>query len=237
MLIKYSTARIRDITRDLEYDVSELISKSISAEEPVDVFALAGKSRAEISIFDERFLAELRNLPYKNFAAELLAKIAKDQLVVKMQLNPHRYRTLYDALNKLIDRYNVKLISAPDVIEQLVKIAQDVKKAVEEGKKLKMGESELAFYDLLSTKNSLFENYDQIREVAIQIVKDLGHYARVADWNSKEYLKAKIRSALKNTLMNAIDGRGSYSEIEKLSTEVLGHAESVYVIQNNESSH
>ena len=104
MVVKYSTARIRDITRDLEYEVSQLISRSISAEEPVDVFALVGKGRAEISILDEKFLDELRKLPYKNYVAEVLAKIAKDQLVVKKRFNPYRYRTLYELLTAQIDK-------------------------------------------------------------------------------------------------------------------------------------
>ena len=80
-----------------------------------------------------------------------------------------------------------------------------------------MTETELAFYDLLSTKEKLFENYTQIRDVAKKIVEELGPLTKVADWNRKEYLKARIRTALKNVLMKAIDGRGTYPEIEKLS--------------------
>jgi type I restriction enzyme R subunit len=231
MVVKYSTARIRDVTRDLEYEVSQLISRSISAEEPVDVFALAGKRRANISILDETLLDELTRLPYKNYAAEVLAKIAKDQLVVMMRRNPHRYRTLYEILTAQIDKYNVKLISAPEIIEQLVKIAADVRKKFDEGKKLNVTEAELAFYDLLSTNEKLFENYEQIRDVAKQIAKELGPLTKVADWNRKEYLKARIRTALKNVLMKAIDGRGTYPEIEKLSVEVMTHAESVYNVE------
>ena len=231
MVVKYSTARIRDITRDLEYEVSQLISRSISAEEPVDVFALFGKGRAEISILDEKFLDELRKLPYENYAAEVLAKIAKDQLVVQMRFNPYRYKTLYELLTVQIDKYNIKLISAPEIIEELAKIAEDLRKKIEEGKKLDVTETELAFYDLLSTKEKLFENYPQIREVAKRIVEELGPLTKVADWNRKEYLKARIRTALKNVLMSAIDGRGTYHEIEKLSVDVMAHAESMYNIE------
>jgi type I restriction enzyme R subunit len=234
MIVKYSTARVRDITRELEYEISQLISKSIAAEEPVDVFALVGKTRAEISIFDERFLSELQKMPYKNYAAELLAKIAKDQLIVRMKINPYRYKTLYEMLSKLIDQYNIKLISAPEVIEQLISIANDIKKKVEEGKKLDLSEQELGFYDMLTSRQSLFENLDQVKQVVREIVKELGYYTKVADWNRKEYLKAKIRTALKTVLMKAIDGRAEYPEIEKLSVEVLDHAETVYVLQHDE---
>jgi type I restriction enzyme R subunit len=234
MIVKYSTARLRDITRELEYEISQLISKSITAEEPVDVFALVGKTKAEISIFDERFLSELQKMPYKNYAAELLAKIAKDQLIVRMKINPYRYKTLYEMLSKLIDQYNIKLITAPEIIERLVNIANDIKKKVEEGKKLDLSEQELGFYDMLTSRQNLFENLGQIKQVAREIVKELGYYTKVADWNRKEYLKAKIRTALKTVLMKAIDGRAEYPEIEKLSVQVLGHAETVYVLQHDE---
>jgi type I restriction enzyme R subunit len=234
MIVKYSTARIRDITRELEYEINQLISKSISAEEPIDVFSLVGKTKAEISIFDERFLYELKNMPYKNYAAELLAKVAKDQLVVRMKINPYRYKTLYEILSKLIDQYNIKLITAPEIIEQLIDIANDIKKKVEEGKKLDLSEEELGFYDMLTSRQSLFENLNQIKQVAKEIVKEFGHYTKVADWNRKEYLKAKIRAALKTVLMKAIDGRAEYPEIENLSVEVLDHAETVYVLQHDE---
>lgn len=236
MVVKYSTAKVRDITRELEYEMSQLISKSISAEEPIDVFTLVGKNQAEISIFDEGFLSELQKMPYKNYAAELLAKIAKDELVVRMKINPYRYKTLYEMLSKLIDQYNIKLISAPEIIEQLVNIANDIKKKVEDGKRLNLSEEELGFYDMLTSHQSLFENLDQVKELARQIVKELGDYMKVADWNRKEYLKARIRTALNAVLMRAINGRAEYAQIKELSVEVLDHAQMVYVLQHDEKT-
>jgi len=228
MVVKYSTAKIRDISRDLEYEISHLISKSIAAEEPIDVFALMGKERPEISIFDEKFLAQFRDMQYKNYAADLLAKIIKDQLVVKMRTNPFRYRSLYEMLKKIIEKYNIKLIDSAEVIEELIKLANDIKKATEEGKKLNLSEEELAFYDLLSSKEKFFENYQEIEEVAKEIVKELGYYIKVADWNRKEYLKAKLRVALKKVLIKVVDGRVDYKEIDRLTMDVVSHAEVLY---------
>ena len=65
--------------------------------------------------------------------------------------------------------------------------------------------------------------------VAKEVVKELGYYVKVADWNKKDYIKAKIRTAVKNTLLRIIDGRVSYDAIKKLSDEILSHAEMVYV--------
>lgn len=228
MIIKYSTAKIKEIIRDLEYEMNYLISKSISSEEPVDVLYLKGKERPDISIFDEEFLAQFKSMKYKNYAAELLAKIIKDELVVRIRKNPFRYRSLYNMLQGVIEKYNVKILDTIEVIEQLIKIARDIKQEIEKGKKLNLTEEEIAFYDLLSA-NDFFKNYGQIEMVAREIVKTLGYYIKVADWNRKEYLKAKIRTALKNVLIKTIDGVLKYEEIEKLSKEIINHAEVMYL--------
>ncbi len=228
MVVKYSTTRIRDINKDLEYEISHLISKSVAAEEPIDILSLRGKDKPEISIFDDKFLAQFRGIQYKNYGAELLAKIIKDQIAVKMKINPIRYRSLYEMLKKLIDKYNIKLIDTADVIEELIKIAKEIKKVTNEGKALKLSEEELAFYDLLSSEENLFENYDEIQKVAKEIVKELGYYIKVADWNKKEYIKAKIRSSVKKVLIRVVDGRVNYDKINQLSTEIMNHAEVLY---------
>lgn len=228
MVVKYSTARIREINRDLEYEISHLISKSIAAEEPIDVFSLMGVEKPDISIFDEKFLSQFRNMKYKNYAAELLSKIIKDQLIVKMKVNPFRYRSLYEMLTKIIDKYNIKLIDTAEIIEELIKIAHEIKKATKEGKDLNLSEEELAFYDLLCSRHKVFEDYEEIEKIAREIVKELGYYIKVADWNRKEYLKAKIRTAVKNVLIRFIDARISYRELEQISMDVVNHAEMIY---------
>jgi len=228
MIVKYSVAMIRDINRDLEYEISHLISKSIAAEEPIDVFSLMGKEKPEISIFDEKFLAQFKDMKYKNYAAELLAKIIRDELTIRTRNNPFRYQSLSEMMKKIIEKYNIKLIDTAEVIDELIKIAHEIKKAVDEGKKLNLGDEELAFYDLLSSKDKFWEKYEEIEEVAKDIVKELGYYIKVADWNRKEYIKAKIKAAVKNVLINVIDGRVSYKEIEQLSLEVINHAMAIY---------
>jgi hypothetical protein len=82
---------------------------------------------------------------------------------------------------------------------------------------------------MFSNRQSLFLSLDQVKQVVKEIVKELGYYTKVADSNRKEYLKAKIRTAMNIVLMKAIDGTAEYSEIQELS-EVLGRAETVYCI-------
>jgi len=147
---------------------------------------------------------------------------------VRMKKNPFRYRSLYEMLKKLIEKYNVRLITAADVIEELIEIAKKIKKKQEEGEELDLTEEELAFYDLLSSKERVFENYEEIKAVAKEIVKELGYYVKLVDWNKKDYLEAKIKKALKKILINTIDARVSYEKIDEIASEILTHAEEVY---------
>ncbi len=229
MVVKYSTTKIREISRDLEYEINQLISSSISAEKPVDVFALLEKGKPDISVLDESFLAQFREMRYKNYAADLLLKIINDELRVRMKKNPFRYKSLYEMLKELIEKYNVRLVTTADVIEELMEIAKEIRRKQGEGEKLDLTEEELAFYDLLSSKERVFENYEEIRAIAKEVTKELGYYVKLADWSKKDYLRARIKTALKKILVNTIDARISYREIDKMASEILTHAEMVYV--------
>ncbi len=229
MIIKYSTLRIRDISRNMEYEISQLISKSISAEEPIDIFSLLENGKPEISLLDDKFLSQFKDMVYKNYATDLLAKIINDEIKARMKKNPFRYRSLYEMLKNLIENYNVRLITTAEVIDELIEIAKEIMGKQQEGERLDLSEEELAFYDMLASEEKVFENYDEIKEVAKAVVKELGYYAKVADWNKKEQLRAKIKMAVKNLLIKVIDARVDYEKIDEIASKILSHAEVLYV--------
>lgn len=226
MIIKYSTTTSREIARDLEYEINQLISKSISAQEPIDVFSLLNKEKPDISILSEDFLSQIKEIKQKNYAVELLAKLLNDEIKVKMRKNPHRYKSLYERLKELIEKYNAKTIEASEIIEKLVEIARELREKIQEGKRLDLTEEELAFYDMLLSKR-IFENYEEVKEIAKLIVEKLGGYARIADWNKKETIKAKIRKALKDVLRERLK-KHDYDYVSKIADELLEQAELVF---------
>jgi len=226
MIIKYSTTTSREIARDLEYEINQLISKSISAQEPIDVFSLLNKEKSDISILSEDFLSQIKEIKQKNYAVELLAKLLNDEVKVKMRKNPHRYKSLYERLKELIEKYNAKTIEASEIIEKLVEIARELREKIQEGKRLDLTEEELAFYDMLLSKR-IFENYEEVKEIAKLIVEKLGGYARIADWNKKETIKAKIRKALKDVLREKLK-KHDYDYVSKIADELLEQAELVF---------
>ena len=226
MIIKYSTTTSREIARDLEYEINQLISKSISAQEPIDVFSLLNKEKPDISILSEDFLSQIKEIKQKNYAVELLAKLLNDEIKVKMRKNPHRYKTLYERLKELIEKYNAKTLEASEIIEKLVEIARELREKIQEGKRLDLTEEELAFYDMLLSKR-IFENYEEVKEIAKLIVEKLGGYVKIADWNNKEAIKAKIRRALRDVLRERLK-KYDYDYISEIVNELLEQAELVF---------
>ncbi|MEN3044758.1 MAG: HsdR family type I site-specific deoxyribonuclease [Candidatus Hydrothermales bacterium] len=227
MIIKYSRIK-REIQRDIEYEMSQLISRSISAEKPIDIFSLLEKERPDISILDEDFLNQIKNIPQKNYAADLIIKILKDQLRIKVRKNPFRYKSLYEMLEKIIEKYNIKLINAAEVIEEIIEIAKELKRKIFEGEKTDLTEEELAFYDMLMRKEGIFENEEKIKYVAKEVIKRLGYFVKIVDWNKKETLKAKIKMAIKEILMETVNEGIEYERIDSIANEIYSHAEVLF---------
>ena len=227
MIVKYSTYRTRELSKDLEYEINQLISKSIAAEEPVDIFSIMKKDKPEISLLDDEFLAEIEKIEYKNYAADVLFKIINDQLKIRLKRNPVRYKSLYEMLIELIDKYNIRLITTSDVIEELLEIARKIKKNIEEGKRLNLTEEELAFYDLLSSKN-IFENEEDVKRVAKEILNRIVELTTIADWNKKEGIRARIRAIVKEILLDMLNINIDYHQINAIANDILGQAEMLY---------
>ncbi|MCM8772637.1 MAG: type I restriction endonuclease subunit R [Candidatus Omnitrophica bacterium] len=227
MIVKYSAPR-PEISRDIEYEINQLISKSISAEEPVDIFSLLQKEKPDISILDEEFLLQFKNIEYKNYAIDLLRKLLEGELKVKIRKNPLRYKSLYNKLKRLIEKYNFKILDTAEVIEELIQIAKEIKKIIAEGEKLNLTEEELAFYDILSNEKDIFINEKVIIEIAREIVKRLGYYTKIVDWNKKETLRAKIKMEVKEILRSIVEENVEYEIIDKISNKIYEHATILY---------
>jgi type I restriction enzyme R subunit len=227
MIVKYSSASRKEISRELEYEISQLISRSISAEEPVDIFSLIKKDKPDISILNEELLSKIANLAQKNYAVDLLMKLIKDEIKPRVRINPYRYKSLYERLLKLIERYNIKLLNTVDVINELIEIAREIRKKIEEGKELDLTEEELVFYDRL-LKEGIFANKEEIIRIVKEIQKELGYYVKIVDWHKKDSIRARIKSIIKMALAKSLGGRIEYQKIDKLSSELCEQLEFMY---------
>jgi type I restriction enzyme R subunit len=228
MIIKYSVRKKGEVSRDLEYEINRLISKSIVAEEPVDVYSILKKDKPDLALLDDDFLAQFAKMEYKNFSADVLMKIINDEIKVRMKKNPLRYSSLYELLQIIIEKYNVRLIDTSEVIEELIEIAKELRKTAEEGKSLNLTEEELAVYDYLISKIGTLETSDKIKELAKEIINNLGPYVKLADWNKKETLRATIRSIVKKSLLKLKNSKLNYNQMDSIAKEMLSQIEVIF---------
>ena len=139
---------------ELDQALRQIVSRAVASEGVIDVFAAAGLQRPDISILSEEFLAEVRGMRQRNLAVELLRKLLKGELAGRRRRNLVQTRSFAEMLEDTLRRYGNRTIEAAQVIEELIALARDMRKAAERGEELNLGEDELAFYDALETNDS-----------------------------------------------------------------------------------
>ena len=139
---------------DLDHAVRQIISRAVASEGVVEIFAAAGLATPDISILSEDFLAEVRGMPRRNLAVELLQKLLKGELALRRRKNVVQARSFAEMLEQSIRRYQNRAIEAAQVIEELIALASDMRGANARGETLGLSKAELALYDALETNDS-----------------------------------------------------------------------------------
>jgi type I restriction enzyme R subunit len=200
-VLKSSVATAGRSRVDVETAIRQLVSKAIVAEGVIDVFEAAGLKKPDLSILSEDFLAEIRELPQKNLAAELLQKLLNDDLKTRRKKNVVQAEAFSDKLEKTILRYRNRAIETIQVIEELIGLAKDLKTASKRGKDLELTDDELAFYDALETNDSAVAVLGD--KILTQIARELTQTLRnsvTIDWTVKETVRAKLRTLVRRKL-------------------------------------
>jgi type I restriction enzyme R subunit len=202
-------ARLQKFERDgdgkteeeVETAIKQILSKAVVTDKVVDIFDAAGIQKPEISILSDEFMAEIRGMPHKNLALELLKKILNDEIKIRARKNLIQSRTFLEMLENAIRRYQNNIISTAEVIEELIKIAKGIKEADRRGEKLNLSEDELAFYDALEVNDSAVKILGD--ETLMTIARELADRVRkntTIDWTIKENVRARLRVMVKRTL-------------------------------------
>jgi len=186
---------------EIETAIRQIVDKAVVSEGVVDVFDAAGIKKPDISILSDEFLAEIQGMERKNLALELLKKLLNDEIKVRMRKNFIQSRKLSEMLEKAIKKYQNNLLTAAQVIEELVKIAKDIREADKRGEVLNLSEDELAFYDALANNESAKEvlGDKQLAAIAIEIFRSVKGNATI-DWTLKESVRARLRRDVKRIL-------------------------------------
>ena len=186
---------------DLDHAVRQIISRAVSSEGVVDIFAAAGLEKPDISILSDEFLAEVRGMPQRNLAVELLQKLLKGEVAQRRRKNVVQARSFAEMLEHTLRRYQNRAIEAAQVIEELIQLAKDLRAANARGEEMGLSEDEMAFYDALETNDSAVQvlGDETLRTIARELVETVRKNVTI-DWTLRENVRAQLRVLVKRIL-------------------------------------
>ena len=186
---------------ELDHAIRQIISKAIASDEVVDIFAAAGLKKPDLSILSDEFLAEVRGMPQRNLAVELLRKLLAGEIKTRSKRNVVQARSFAELLEQSIRKYQNRAIETAQVIEELIGLAKHMRSAHTRGETLGLTEDELAFYDALETNDSAVKVLGEptltkiARELAEMVKKNV-----TIDWTVRENVRAQLRVLVKRIL-------------------------------------
>ena len=186
---------------DIEHAVRQIIARAVAPEGVIDIFAAAGLAKPDISILSEEFLGEVRGMPQRNLAVELLQKLLKGELAMRRRKNIVQARSFAEMLEQTIHRYQNRAIEAAQVIEELIALARDMRAASARGESLGLSDDELAFYDALEVNDSAVKvlGDSTLRDIARELVATVRKNVAI-DWTLRENVRARMRVLVKRIL-------------------------------------
>jgi type I restriction enzyme R subunit len=186
---------------ELEQAIQQIVSKAVLPEGVIDIFAAAGLKKPDISILSDEFLAEVRGMPQRNLAVEVLRKLLAGEIKTRGRKNVVLARSFAEMLEEAIRRYQNRAIETVEVIEELIKLAKEMKEADKRGEKLGLTEEELAFYDALETNDSAVRVLGDkvLKTIARELVAAVRKNVTI-DWMVRENVRAGLRVIVKRIL-------------------------------------
>ncbi len=210
---------------EIETTIRQVIDKALVSEQVIDVFDAAGIKKPDISILSEEFLMELKGMEHKNVALEVLKKLLNDEIKSRAKQNLVKSRTFLEMLENSIKKYHNKILTAAEVMDELIKLSKEIVEADNEAKHMGLTDFEYAFYTAVANNDSAKElmQQDKLRELAVVLTETIRQNASI-DWTIKESVKAKLKVAVKRILKKY----GYPPDMQMLATEtVLKQAEMI----------
>lgn len=199
-IVKNTTTKGKD-QEDLDSAIKQILSKAIVSDRVIDIFASAGMKKPDISILSDEFLAEVKGMPQKNLAFEMLKKLLNDEIKIVSKKKLIQGRSFADMLDKAIKAYTNKSIETAKIIEELIEIARKMREEEKRGEKLNLTEDEVAFYDALEVNDSAVKvlGDEKLKTIARELVATVRKNVTI-DWTIRENVQAKIRVMVKRIL-------------------------------------
>ncbi|MBN1210798.1 MAG: type I restriction endonuclease subunit R [Myxococcaceae bacterium] len=200
-LVKRSAVDARP-EEDLDHAIRQIVSRAVAAsEEVIDIFQAAGLKKPDISILSDEFLAEVRGLPQKNVALELLRKLLNDELKRRSRTHLVQSRAFSEMLERALRAYRNRALETAQVIEELIKLAGEMRQAQARGEKLGLTDDELAFYEALGVNDAAVRVMGDkvLRAIAKELTETIRKNVSI-DWTQRETAQAKLRTMVRRLL-------------------------------------
>lgn len=201
MLYKQESTQKKLDDEKREHALRQIVSGALVSGEVVDVFALVGLQKPNISILSDAFLNDVRLLKHRNLAVELLERLLADEIKSKFATNVVQHQKFSEMLKASLLRYRNRAIETAQVIEELIGMAKDFNQAAKRGEEVGLNDAEMAFYDALETNEASLRELgdDALRKIAVELTESLRKNVSV-DWSVRETIRAKLRLMVKRIL-------------------------------------
>ncbi len=201
LLTKREISAKKKTDEERELAIRQIIGNAVVSGEVVDVFEAVGLDKPNIGLLDDEFLAEVRNLPERNLAVELLERLLEGEIKSKFASNLAQEKKFSELLDNVIKRYQNRSIETAQVIEELIEMAKKFAAASKRGEQLGLNDDELAFYDALAN------NEASVRELGDEILAKIAHELTASlrqnvtvDWSNRDSVRARLRLMVKRIL-------------------------------------
>lgn len=217
-LCKFDATSSHKTNEEIETTIRQVIDKALVSEQVVDIFDAAGIKKPDISILSEEFLMEMKGMEHKNIALEVLRKLLNDEIKARMQHNMVQGKSLMEMLEASINKYHNKVITAVEVIDELIGLSKQIIEQDKIAHDLGLTEYEYAFYSAVADNKSAVElmGKDKLRELAVVLTETIRNNVTI-DWEIKENVRAKMRVAVKRLLRRF----GYPPDMQLLATETV----------------
>jgi type I restriction enzyme, R subunit len=201
VLVKHTTVDRKRTEESKNSALKQILDNALVSEGVTDIFALAGVERPNIGLLSDEFLDDVRKMPAKNLAVELLERLMRDEIKSSTRGNVVQEKKFSDRLLETIRKYHNRAIETQQVIEELIAMAKDFKAAIERNDSLGLNPDEIAFYDALAERPQVLEQMGDatLKKLAMELTEKLRQSTSV-DWQVRDSVRAQMRLLIKRLL-------------------------------------
>lgn len=227
-IVKYTTVDQKRSEDERNSALKQILDNAIVADGVMDIYKLAGIEQSNIGLLSDEFLDDVRNMPHKNLAVELLERLLRDEIRANTRTNVVQEKQYTERLLETLRLYHNRGIETAQVIEEMIAMAKDFEADLKKGKELGLNPDELAFYMALIQNESAVRKLgdSELKKLAIELTQKLQRSTTV-DWQVRESVRARIRNLIRLLLRRykyPPDGQRAAIELVLLQAEALSES-------------